>query len=62
MLLLITCLALVLTLFLPWSPFATDLGLAPVPANQILSLFGILVAYMFTADWLKILFFKFHKV
>ncbi|TLV02436.1 magnesium-translocating P-type ATPase [Dyadobacter luticola] len=60
-LLLITLFSLTLALILPWSPVAQTLGLMAVPARQMLILSGILILYMMSADWLKILFFKFHK-
>ncbi|SKB43249.1 magnesium-translocating P-type ATPase [Dyadobacter psychrophilus] len=61
LLLLITVFALILAIYLPWSPFALSLGLTGVPFAQVLVLLGILTAYMITADWLKVWFFQFNK-
>ncbi|CAG5017841.1 Magnesium-transporting ATPase, P-type 1 [Dyadobacter sp. CECT 9275] len=57
----ITVFALVLAIYLPWSPFALSLGLTFVPLTQVLVLLGILTFYMITADWLKVWFFRFNK-
>jgi Mg2+-importing ATPase len=51
-------LGLVLTISLPYLPFAGDLGLVPLSAAVILSMFAIVLLYILTADLLKIWFFK----
>ncbi|KQS27905.1 magnesium-translocating P-type ATPase [Dyadobacter sp. Leaf189] len=61
LLLAITVTALILTIYLPWSPVSSSLGLTAVAGKQVLILLGILTAYMLTADWLKVWFFKFNK-
>lgn len=61
LLLVITVFALMLAIYLPWSPFAKSLGLTGAPFEQVLVLSGILAVYMITADWLKVWFFRFHK-
>lgn len=58
LLLLIAVFSLIMAIYLPWSPFAMSLGLMGVPITQVLVLLGILTAYMITADWLKVWFFK----
>ncbi|WAC13344.1 magnesium-translocating P-type ATPase [Dyadobacter pollutisoli] len=61
LLLTITIIALILAVYLPWSPVAFSLGLTGIEGKQVLVLLGILTAYMITADWLKVWFFKFNK-
>ncbi|WP_439554779.1 magnesium-translocating P-type ATPase [Dyadobacter sp.] len=61
LLLVITVIALILAVYLPWSPAAFALGLTGIEGQQVLVLLGILAAYMITADWLKVWFFRFNK-
>jgi Mg2+-importing ATPase len=49
---------LVITLFIPYSPFANEIGLKPLPLINILAMFGIVLVYIITADYLKIWFLK----
>jgi Mg2+-importing ATPase len=51
-------LALVLTLALPYIPLASDLGLVRLDFSVISAMFVIVIAYILTADLLKIWFFK----
>lgn len=51
-------LAMMLILYLPFSPFATPLGFSGMEARWLLSLFGVLLLYLLTADGLKIIFFR----
>ncbi len=53
-------LALVVTLGLPYMPLATDIGLSPLPWDTLGAILLIVAAYVVTADWLKIWFFKKH--
>lgn len=52
--------ALVLTILLPYLPFAKDIGLAPLPVFNLGAMLLIVAAYIFTADLLKVWFFKRH--
>ncbi|ULQ50805.1 magnesium-translocating P-type ATPase [Flavihumibacter fluvii] len=53
--------ACVITIYLPFSPFADLLGLKIEHAAQALAIAGILVLYVITGDILKLLFFKYSK-
>jgi P-type Mg2+ transporter len=53
---------LVLTLSLPYLPFAAAFGLVPLPVFSILLLLGIVTAYIVTADLLKVWFFRHFTV
>jgi len=54
----LSALGLLITIFLPFSPFATQLGFV-VPPFQLLGIIaGILVLYTVTADIIKVIFFK----
>jgi len=50
--------AFVSTIVLPYLPFAHTIGLIPLPLNQLLIILGIVLAYILTADLVKIWFFK----
>jgi Mg2+-importing ATPase len=53
---------LVITLGLPYLPFANDLGLTPLPFLNLAAMLTIVTAYIITADLLKVWFFKkFHN-
>lgn len=54
-------LAVLITIYLPISPLAPLLGFSVAHAQQVMALVLILIAYVVTADWLKILFFRFNK-
>ena len=58
LLIILSALALVLTVALPFMPFAKDLGFV-VPPFQLLGIIaGILFLYVVTADLIKVVFFK----
>ncbi len=50
---------LILTVALPYIPFAQDFGMVPLAASQLGLMLGIVVLYVITADILKVWFF--HK-
>ncbi|MBS1774225.1 MAG: magnesium-translocating P-type ATPase [Bacteroidetes bacterium] len=54
----LSILALILTITLPYSPLSSKLGLVPLSLPVIASMIGIVVIYILTADVLKIWFFK----
>ncbi|GAB3786950.1 magnesium-translocating P-type ATPase [Spirosoma horti] len=54
-------LALLITIYLPISPLAALLGFSIAHTQQAVALSLILLAYVVTADWLKVLFFRFNK-
>lgn len=54
--------SLLFTVWLPVSPFAQELGLEIAHTAQVLTITAILIAYIVTADILKIWFFKSLKV
>ena len=54
-------LAVLITIYLPISPLAPLLGFSVAHAQQVVALILILIAYVVTADWLKMLFFQFNN-
>ena len=52
---------LVLTLSLPYLPFANDIGLTPLPLLNLGAMLLIVAAYILTADLLKVWFFKKYR-
>ena len=50
--------AFLLTTGLPYLPFANDFGLSPLPMANLGAMLLIVVAYIITADLLKVWFFK----
>lgn len=58
MLLLFSLTALVITMFLPFSPFATAFGFSIENAQVLMALALILTAYVITGDIVKIAFFR----
>jgi Mg2+-importing ATPase len=61
-LLLITALmALLIIIYLPYSPFAALLGFSIEHAQPIIAIGMILIIYLITADLLKIAFFNFYE-
>ena len=58
---LLSILGLVLTLGLPYMPFANDIGLTPLPFINLGAMLLIVVAYIITADILKVWFFKKYR-
>lgn len=57
----LSLLGLCLTIGLPYSPFAGEVGLAPLPPLNLLLMLGIVFLYITTADLLKVWFFKKHN-
>lgn len=53
--------ALVITLALPFSPFATELGLSVASLSEVMVIGLIILAYVVTADLLKLAFFRVYK-
>ena len=51
-------LALVLTLVLPYIPFANQLELVPLPLKTLAAMLLIVFSYIITADLLKVWFFN----
>ncbi len=49
---------LILTLGLPYTPFANDIGLSPLPLINLGAMLIIVAFYIITADLLKVWFFK----
>ncbi|MFI5133660.1 MAG: magnesium-translocating P-type ATPase [Chitinophagales bacterium] len=54
----LSALALVITIVLPYLPFGSSLGLVPLSPAVLLSMFAIVLLYILTADILKVWFFK----
>lgn len=52
---------LVITLGLPYLPVAADIGLTPLPFANFSAMLLIVLAYVLTADMLKVWFFKKHR-
>jgi Mg2+-importing ATPase len=52
---------LVLTLSLPYLPFANDIGLSPLPIVNLSAMLIIVAFYIITADLLKVWFFKKYR-
>lgn len=52
---------LLLTLALPYLPFASEIGMIPLPAKNILYMMLIVTGYILTADFLKIWFFRKYR-
>ncbi|MBS1587923.1 MAG: magnesium-translocating P-type ATPase [Bacteroidetes bacterium] len=53
--------ALVITLALPFSPFAAELGLSVASISEVMAIGLIILAYVITADLLKLAFFRIYK-
>ena len=60
-LLILSILGLVLTLSLPYVPFASSIGLSPLPLLNLGVMILIVVVYIVTADLLKVWFFKKYR-
>lgn len=54
----LSALALVFTLCLPYFPFALNLGMVPLPLPVLAAMILIVLGYVITADFLKYWFFK----
>lgn len=61
-LLIASVLSLIFTIWLPFSPFARELGFSIAHGQQVVAIGLILAAYMLTAEWLKKIFFKYVDV
>ena len=57
----LSILGLVLTISLPYLPFAHQIGLSPLPLLNLGIMLGIVAAYCITADMLKVWFFKNYR-
>jgi Mg2+-importing ATPase len=55
---LLSILGLIITIGLPFMPFAAAVGLVPLPMINMGAMLLIVTAYIFTADLLKVWFFK----
>ena len=58
---LLSILGLILTLGLPYLPFAQDLGLVPLPMFNLGIMLIIVASYIITADILKVWFFRKYR-
>lgn len=58
---LLSILGLVMTLSLPYLPFANEVGLVPLSLIQLGAMLGIVAAYIITADILKVWFFNKYR-
>ena len=54
----LSALGLIITVGLPFMPFAKDLGFVVPPITLLGIIAGILVGYVITADIIKVIFFK----
>jgi Mg2+-importing ATPase len=50
--------ALLITMALPYMPFADALGFSLIPSRLVAGLTLVLLAYLVTGDWLKQIFFR----
>lgn len=57
-LLLLSVAGLLLTIALPYLPFALEAGLVPLPLSYLAAIVSIVIAYVITADILKVWFFS----
>jgi Mg2+-importing ATPase len=57
-LILLSIIAVMATLALPYLPFASDMGFVHLPLLNLGIMLGIVLLYILTADWLKVWFFK----
>ena len=55
---LFSAIAFLITLALPYSPFAKGIGLAPMPVLHLAAMMSIVAGYVLTADALKVWFFR----
>lgn len=54
----LSCFGLITTFLFPYMPFATRVGLSPLPMRNLGIMLIIVAAYIITADLLKVWFFK----
>ena len=52
---------LIITLSLPYMPFAVQVGLSPLPLLNLCIMLAIVILYIITADLLKVWFFKTYR-
>ncbi len=57
----LSVLCLILTIALPYLPFAEQIGLVPLPLLNLGAMLAIVAAYIITADMLKVWFFRKYK-
>ena len=57
----LSIIGLMITIALPYAPFAIQVGLAPLPLKNIGAMLLIVAAYILTADLLKVWFFKRYR-
>ncbi len=57
-LLLLSVAGLILTIALPYLPFALEAGLVPLPLSYLAAIVSIVIAYVISADILKVWFFN----
>lgn len=57
---LLSILGLILTLGLPYLPFATNLDLVPLPMFNLVIMLAIVASYIITTDFLKVWFFRIY--
>jgi Mg2+-importing ATPase len=60
-LIVLTLLAFLITIVLPFSPFASALGFVVPPEKLLIAITGIVLSYIVTADVLNLVFFKRRK-
>jgi Mg2+-importing ATPase len=58
---LLSIVGLIITLGLPYLPFANDIGLTPLPLINLVAMLLIVALYIVTADLLKVWFFKKYR-
>jgi Mg2+-importing ATPase len=58
---LLSVLGLVMTIGLPYTPLATEVGLVPLPLFNLGIMLAIVASYIITADLLKVWFFKKYR-
>lgn len=61
-LVLLTIIGVLLTLALPYLPFAGDIGFVRLPLLSLTIMLGIVLVYLLTADLLKVWFFKKYQM
>lgn len=57
-LILLTVISVLVTLAVPYLPFASDMGFVHLSLLNLSVMLGIVLLYILTADWLKVWFFK----
>jgi Mg2+-importing ATPase len=57
----LSIIGLIVTVWLPYLPFANEIGLTPLPFINFVAILLIVVTYIITADILKVWFFKKYR-